>query len=493
MTMAPFGKLRSFFWPVHKCELKKVLPMFFLFFLFNFIYMLLKDIKEPLIITAPGSGAEAIPFLKMWGVLPLAIFFMLIYTKLSSRLNRRTLFYSIITTFIAFFAIFSFVLYPMRDVLHPNILADKLKLFLPSGFSGLVAIFRNWTFALFYGMADLWGSVAISFLFWGFANNTTTVCESKRFYTLFGIGSSLAMLCSGPTIIYFSNIRKGLPANVDPWGVTLSSLTLVIVISGLLIMGLYYWMNKNISEKPSISKIEKKKEKMCFKEAFSYLAKSRYLQLIALIVIGYAVVISYGEIVWKSQLKFQFPNPNDYSVFRGYFSTCISISSLLMFFLGGALIRKWGWKIAALATPLVILISGAGFFGFISFKEQLLGLVSFFGSTPLMVGIIFGAIMDGVGKSFKYSLFDPTKEMTYIPLDQESKDKGKAAIDVLVAKFAKAGGSFLLQGLIIVFGSLSSVVPFVFILVVAFLVIWMLSVLALNKRFAVYDVCEKKS
>lgn len=489
MTNSSFSKLRVFFWPVHKFELKKVLPMFFLFFLFNFIYMILKDIKEPLIVTAPGSGAEAIPFLKMWGVLPLALIFMLVYTKLSSFMKRQTLFYTIILTFISFFAIFTFVLYPMRETLHPTLLADKLKDILPEGFFGIVAIFRNWTYALFYGMADLWGSVAISFLFWGLANNITSISESKRFYALFGLGSSFAMMLAGPTIIYFSNIRDKLPANVDAWGVTLSHLTTVIVICGIIIMTLYWWINRYVVEenRTPLESEKKSKTKMSFKEAFSYLTKSRYLQLIALLVIGYAVVMSYGEVVWKSQLKIQFSNPNDYSIFRGYFSTGISIVTLIMFFIGGSVIRRLGWKIAALATPVVVFITAVGFFGFISFKDQLSGIISFLGATPLLIGITFGAIMDGVGKSFKYSLFDPTKEMTYIPLDQEAKDKGKAAIDVLVAKFAKAGGSFLLQGLIIFFGSLAAITPIIFILVALILVFWIMGVLALDKRFSVFQ------
>ncbi|KAL6539280.1 ADP,ATP carrier protein 2, chloroplastic [Orobanche gracilis] len=29
---------------------------------------------------------------------------------------------------------------------------------------------RIWSFCLFYVMAELWGSVAVSVLFWGFAN-----------------------------------------------------------------------------------------------------------------------------------------------------------------------------------------------------------------------------------------------------------------------------------------------------------------------------------
>jgi len=41
-------------------------------------------------------------------------------------------------------------------------------------FAGPIAILRNWTFCLFYVMAELWGSVVVSLLFWGFANQVTT-------------------------------------------------------------------------------------------------------------------------------------------------------------------------------------------------------------------------------------------------------------------------------------------------------------------------------
>lgn len=40
-------------------------------------------------------------------------------------------------------------------------------------FAGPIAILRNWTFCLFYVMAELWGSVVVSLLFWGFANQVS--------------------------------------------------------------------------------------------------------------------------------------------------------------------------------------------------------------------------------------------------------------------------------------------------------------------------------
>ena len=76
--------------------------------------------QDVLVVTAPGSGAEIIPFLKTWVNLPMAIGFTVLYTKLANVLNNEQLFYTCIFPFIAFFGAFAFVLYPMKDALHPT-------------------------------------------------------------------------------------------------------------------------------------------------------------------------------------------------------------------------------------------------------------------------------------------------------------------------------------------------------------------------------------
>ena len=49
------------------------------------------------------------------------------------------------------------------------------------------------------------------------------------------------------------------------------------------------------------------------------------------------------------------------------------------------------------------------------------------------------------GKGAKFSLYKPAEEMVYIGLDQESRTKGKAAIDVVGAQTGKSIGSILQQ------------------------------------------------
>ena len=145
---------------------KKIIPLGFMFFCILFNYTILRDTKDVLVVTAPGSGAEIIPFLKTWVNLPMAIGFMYLYGAMANRLGVQTLFFSVIIPFIAFFGSFAFILYPARDFLHPTGWCEWVLSIIGQRFSAPIAIIRNWTFCLFYVMAELWGSVVVSVLFW---------------------------------------------------------------------------------------------------------------------------------------------------------------------------------------------------------------------------------------------------------------------------------------------------------------------------------------
>jgi len=486
-----FGKWRSFFWPIYAFELKKVLPMFLMFFFISFNYSILRNTKEVLIITAEGSGAETLIFIKTWLVFPCALLFTIFYAKLSNVLSKQALFYTIITPFLLFFAFFAIILYPNRESLHPSTAADAIQSILPEGFMGLVAIFRNWTFAIFYVLAELWSGFMLSLMFWGFANEITRISEAKRFYALFGIGANLALLCSGAATIFVSNIRQKLPEGVDAWGVSLDLLMGLVILGGIATITIYWWINRFVLTDPrfydATEQVKKKKEKpkMSLKESFLYLIKSPYMGFLALLVIAYGISMNIVEVTWKSQLKLQYPNSNDYSTFMGYFSTMTgAVTVLMMLFVGGNVIRRFGWRAAALITPVVLLITGIIFFSLILFRENMIGFIATFGTTPLMLAVVIGTFQNIMTKSCKYSLFDPSKEMIYIPLDQEQKVKGKAAIDVVGARLGKSGGSLIQQGLVMGLGSIAVITPYLAAVLVTITTVWIFAALALNKRLA---------
>lgn len=481
-----FGKWRSFFWPIHAYELKKILPMFLMFFFILFNYTILRDTKDSLVV--PASGAETILFLKSWGVVPAAIIFMIIYSKLSNILSKEMLFYVTIAPFVLFFGLFALVIYPNREALHPD--TTWLESISPEGLRGLVACFRNWTFSIFYILAELWGSAVLSLLFWGFANDITRVTEAKRFYSLFGLGANFSLLLSGPLIYYFSKSRGNLPPGVDAWGVSLNYLMGMVVLAGLIVMGVYWWINRNVLTDPRFydpneeKKIKKAKPKMSLMDSFKYLFTSKYVLCLAILVIAYGISINLVEVTWKNQLKIQYPNSNDYSAFMGIFSTITgAVTIFMMLFVGSNVIRRKGWGFAAMLTPVVLLITGIGFFGFVLFRDALMGYIAMIGTTPVMLAVIFGAAQNIMSKSSKYSLFDPTKEMAYIPLDQEQKVKGKAAIDVVGARLGKSGGAVIQQVLVVTLGTITAYTPYVAVILLIIIACWMYAVRSLNKQF----------
>lgn len=81
---------------------------------------------------------------------------MLAYSKVSTVLSKRALFYVAALPFFAFYLFFKLVMYPMRDSLHPS---PQAAAGLPEGLSYLVNLYRHWTFALFYVVSELYSSV----------------------------------------------------------------------------------------------------------------------------------------------------------------------------------------------------------------------------------------------------------------------------------------------------------------------------------------------
>jgi AAA family ATP:ADP antiporter len=143
----------------------------------------------------------------------------------------------------------------------------------------------------------------------------------------------------------------------------------------------------------------------------------------------------------------------------GNFSSATGAVTFTMMILGRFIFKRFGWGVAAAITPLMLLSTGAVFFSQVIFPGAWAPLAVRLGTTPLMLAVLVGAAQNILSKSAKYSLFDPCKEMAYIPLDAESKTKGKAAVDVIGNPLGKSGGSFVQQFLIFAFGSLGAATP----------------------------------
>jgi len=484
-----FGKWRSLLWPIYRREHKKFLPLMLIFSLITFNYNILRVYKDSMVVTASNSGAEAIPFIKVWAILPSAILLTFVFTRLSNRFSREKVFYIIMLMFLSFFLLFTFVLFPAQDFLHPNLLADKLQACLPTGCKGLIAIFRNWTFTLFYVMSELWSTAILSVLFWGFANEVTSVAEAKRFYGLLTIGGNLAGIGAGQAASNFaSNLYiPSIPYGKNAWDQSVLFLGCAVLIAGFLTVIVFRWLNKNViqsSETIQSRYEESEKIKMSMRKNFAYLAKSKYLVCIAAIVLAYNLGMNLVEVVWKHQIKQVYPNPNDYTAYMGQVMTVMGIiATVVAIFFTNSSIRR-SWTLAALIPAGTILITGVTFFFFTLAEQRELHWVgAFLHTTPLMLSISLGSLHQVMARACKYTLFDATKEMAFIPLDPESRLKGKAVIDGVGSRIGKSGGSIIHQGLLLIFATVAVSAPYVAAIFLLVIFLWIVAVLSLGKQF----------
>jgi AAA family ATP:ADP antiporter len=147
-----------------------------------------------------------------------------------------------------------------------------------------------------------------------------------------------------------------------------------------------------------------------------------------------------------------------------------------------------GWLSAAIITPCMVLITGLGFFLVANFDNIATAMMlSLAFSDPLMLAIIIGAVQNVLSKSSKYTLFDSTKEMAYVPLDEQLKTRGKAAADMIGTKLGKSGGALLQSIIFIVFptANYSSMSILLMIIFTIICIIWLWTVFELNKEYQI--------
>lgn len=493
-TNSEFSPWRAYLWPIHRHELKKLIPMLIIFFCVTFDYNVLRTLKESVLVTAQHSGAEVIPFAKVWGVFPGAVLITIFYTWLSDRVSREMVCYIMCSIFLTYFFIFTFFLYPIRDVIHPHSSADFLEGLVPVGFKGLIALYRYWSFTIFYILSELWSSMILTVLFWGFANQITKISEAKRFYGLLGVGVNFSGIFAGQISVYCCTYSPNarLFFGEDVWHQSMIILVSLVLIIGMIALGVFRWMNVSVLKDPRyydpihVKTEGEVKGKLSLKESIRFLLKSRYLLWITLIVVLYNVVINLTEVLWKHQVRELYPHPIDYTVYMNHIVSLIGcVATLCSLFVSGSAIRKFGWTFTALLTPAVLTLTSFAFFAFFFLDKSSPGftLAAIGGVTPLAVVVFLGSLQNILGRAAKYSVFDATKEMAFVPLNPESKLVGKAAIDGVCSRFGKSGGSMILQALLLLFSNLTISAPYIALVLMGIIAVWVFAVKALGKQF----------
>lgn len=458
--------------PVKKDELSKFVVVSLMMLMILFIYSIERTVKDTIVVNE--MGAELISAIKLFGTLPVAILVMLIYAKLSSEINKTIIFHLFNTLFISYFLIFTFFINPDIELFHIDLSVQKQQY---PHFKFVISIIENWSYSLYFTLAELWGSVMLSLMFWQTANQVFKINQAKRLYPLFGLVAQLGMIMSGELLRFFSNknLFKG------GWKESLTYINISVLVAGI-VLSFLYWILSNILVSNSIINAEtkkKNKKKINFVDGLKHVFTSPYIGFITLLILCYGISINIVEGLWKAQAAVVYLNKQDYARFMANLQTYTGIASMVAMLFGSYILSKFSWRISALVTPIAILITGAIFFSFSIYQFQITKMAPFLTVAPIVIAVFIGLLQNILGKSAKYAFFDATKEMAYIPLSEELKSKGKAAAEVIGGRLGKSGGALIQQFLLLIIPG-SSLINLSSILFTIFLVIMLCWILAAN-------------
>jgi AAA family ATP:ADP antiporter len=359
---------------------------------------------------------------------------------------------------------------------------------------------------VFYSFLDLHASSRILRL--QCANDVTSLSQAKRFYPLFAVFGNLAPIVSGKVMSLLVSLQE----TKDDVGFqsTLQGLASIKNCVCLGIIALYHLVydladkRQRREEKERINEMlvnakegdtvevevtfggkKVRKAKPTMRQSLSELSKSWELKAMATMVVCYNICIELTEVLWKALLRKTYTTKSSYMGFMATFSQTVGWVTIAMQLLAPSIIRTLGWKGSAMLVPLAM---GAFAIKFFTSAAGIDGIGEAVGSaSPLTTALLIGTLLNVVSKVTKYSLFDPCKEMAYIPLGPEAKVKGKAAVDVFGARLGRSIGSASQQLVMLASGGAASsiiqFVPFLGVLYMTALGFWANAVYKLGRLF----------
>lgn len=487
-----FNKIQNLVWPIKSSELKKFLPMSVLMFCVLFNQNILRILKDTLLIS--DISAEVVSFAKVYVVTPAATLFVVIYAHLLNKLTYRQIFNYLTVFFVGFFLLFAFIIYPNFYSFHLKKETLEALMAAHPHFKWFTALLGYWSYIIFYTLAELWPNIFYILLFWQLANEITSTSEAKRFYTHFSLIGNSSLIFVGLITMHLASdsaITKKLFNYIEEDTLIIQSGVFLVVffaaISSIMVRYIYkYVLTDPLFYRKAKSKKESK-PKMSLMESFKYIAKSKYLWLMLICSAAFGLSINLVEAVWKSKIKEFYPSFKDFASFNGLYILWTGVTIMVMTVIGNLIMRRYSWFIAAVVSPVIIALTGTIFFVLVVFEDYMSVLLDpIFMLSPLAMAVAFGAIQNILAKGSKYSIWDTSREMLYIPLDEELKTKGKAAVDVVSSKIGKASSGLIQSIAFTLFptATLTSISPILGVVFVVVCLAWIYAVWVISHEYS---------
>lgn len=345
-----------------------------------------------------------------------------------------------------------------------NFRTSNVIIFIDLSFSLLFFIFwliiknniTNIVYPALYVFIEIVGSLLIV-PFWTFANEIFTSREAKRLFGIIGAGGVLANVAAG-------GFTKLVVHHIGTENLLLICSIILIVASAII-----YEISKKV-EVVNISLLqEQKKSSQNILRDIENIFSEDYTRKLALIVIVMAIVITSVDYQFKILAKSSFTKENSLTEFLAMFvfSTGI-IACIIQFFLTGRFVNKYGIFAALFTLPVFI---GLG-----------ISIFVFYG-TLLAIGV-----SQASNYMFRYTIWDSTFQMLYIPIPQRKRNSSKAIIDGVFKQLSNGTA-----GLILIFMVKGPKILLLF-LMISMTLIWIILLIRLHKNYmqVLFESLQKK-
>lgn len=476
-------------WDIRSHEIPLFSLIFFIVFLIDVNFCILKSLRTTLVVTSSGASSAVLPWIQIIIGLPSALLSVALFARLNRKFRQRHIFYATTLVFATFFLVHAFYIYPNHDTLH---------LPLPENPDPFQVVYSQWGNTLYHAISGLWKILILNVFFWGFTNRHLLLSEAKRFYapiTLAGAGGGmvagkLTSFCSQDACNMPGFIQKIFsPLAVDGFHLTLMTqavmLAFVSLITVFLFRELAYMLSRRedgrgcVKSQAKIAAKNKYYETLSLTSCVKFIIKERALLALALIVFMSYVADNLCEMVFYDRLKAILPDKVAYARFNGdlTFWTGAAIAVLALF-VSAPLMQREKWRVIAVLTPAILFITSSMFFFFVTFSDyewlQTFSM-AMFSTTPLVVGVMSGACMRVLYSASKNTILAAFKEVAFVTFSDEAQVKGKYIIDGLASRLGRSSSSLLSIGLIFAVGSVEALAPWAFVIMIGFCYVWLQS------------------
>jgi AAA family ATP:ADP antiporter len=385
--LRPLDRLLRVFGDVRAGEGATVLLMALNVALLLVAYYVLKTVREPLILMAGGAELKSYAAAAQAAAL---IVYVPLYGWLATRLSRMWFLRIVILFFVA-----------------------CIELFVLAGRAGAphVGFF-------FYVWVGIFSLTTIA-QFWSFANEIYTRPEGDRLFPLIAVGSTAGAPLGAALA------ERLFKQDVGPY--SMMQIAAALLIAHLLLYRI-------LTYRTASGRNPRAQEPMGEGNGFSMVFRSRYLMLIAGLLVLLNLVNTVGEFILGQAVVEAadaraavagFDKEAFIGAFYGSYFKWVNVATILIqAFLVSRIVKRFGLAGVVLALPLVALCS--------------------YGLAAAGAGLLALRVVKTAENSTDYSLMNTAKQMLWLPTSREEKYKAKQAIDTFFVR----GGDMLAAGFI---------------------------------------------